>query len=122
MTHQRCPFCREGVTDLDPEKIYREVTSWVTGPKLDSPKLREQSGRVAHKKCVENQAAGQAPDQPSLAAFLGEEDTSDNSSSTSTSSQPPVSSADEGSVAVASDGPPISSWSPMPYELGNSHG
>lgn len=62
---KRCWFCLEGVTLDDPE-TYRQVTSWVNGPKLDGPVLREQSGLVAHKKCVDNLIAGQAPDQPEL--------------------------------------------------------
>lgn len=66
MSVASCWFCNKYVDQSDPDKIYREVTSWVTGPKLQSPVLREQSGRVAHKECVENQVAGQAADQPTL--------------------------------------------------------
>lgn len=65
----KCPFCH-GAVNPDAEENYREVSSWVSGPKLDGPKLREQTGRVAHKHCVENLASGQAPDQPELFAEL----------------------------------------------------
>lgn len=60
-----CTFCEQPVDENDKD-TYREVSSWVSGPKLDGPKLREQTGRVAHKHCVENLAHGQAPDQPLL--------------------------------------------------------
>lgn len=60
-----CVFCPEPL-DLDDESNYREVKSWVTGPKLDGPVLREQTGYVAHKKCIEALMHGQAPDQPVL--------------------------------------------------------
>lgn len=60
-----CAFCPEPVSD-DDQDAYREVVSWVHGPKLDGPKLREQTGRVAHKHCIDNLVAGQAPDQPEL--------------------------------------------------------
>lgn len=60
-----CAFCFDPVNTED-EENYREVSSWVNGPKLDGPKLREQTGRVAHKLCVEHLVAGQAPDQPEL--------------------------------------------------------
>jgi hypothetical protein len=61
----QCAFCPEQVDETNPEN-YHEVTSWVSGPKLDGPKLREQSGRVAHKKCIDNLVHGQAADQPEL--------------------------------------------------------
>jgi hypothetical protein len=60
-----CFFCNKHV-DLDDDKNYREVLSWVSGPKLDSPKLREQTGRVAHKDCIDKILLGQAVDQESL--------------------------------------------------------
>jgi hypothetical protein len=63
----QCPHCGKEVnTDEDPDSFYTEVVSWVTGPKLDHPIMREQTGRFAHKKCVENLQHGQAPDQPEL--------------------------------------------------------
>jgi len=64
-----CAFCHGDITadELDnPDLIYREVASWVTGPKLQSPVLREQTGRVAHVKCVHKVLEGVAPDQDDL--------------------------------------------------------
>lgn len=62
---RECAFCPEQV-DTDDEANYVEVTSWVNGPKLDGPKLRQQTGRVAHQRCIDNMVHGQAPDQPDL--------------------------------------------------------
>lgn len=60
-----CAFCVRPV-DLDDDETYHEVKSWVNGPKLDGPKLREQTGLVAHKACIDKVIAGQAADQPDL--------------------------------------------------------
>jgi hypothetical protein len=68
---KKCAFCPRPVNE-DDEFEYREVSSWVNGPKLDGPKLREQTGRVAHYDCVMNLVHGQAPDQGGLFE-LGEE-------------------------------------------------
>lgn len=62
---QVCAFCFQPV-DPESQDTYRQVTSWVHGPKLDGPKLREQTGALAHGDCVRKQVAGQAPDQPEL--------------------------------------------------------
>lgn len=61
----KCEFCPEPVDADDPE-TYQQVTSWVNGPKLDGPKLRERSGLMAHKKCIDHLVHGQAADQPEL--------------------------------------------------------
>ena len=61
-----CAMCGIMLTsqDLDdPDAIYREVSSWVTGPKLQSPVLRLRTGRIAHKTCIEKLLDGEAPDQ-----------------------------------------------------------
>lgn len=61
-----CAFCHHPIAavELDnPEAVYREVTSWVYGLKLQSPVLREQTGRLAHKTCIVKVLEGQAPDQ-----------------------------------------------------------
>lgn len=65
---QDCPFCTRTGPDTsgDPESFYTEVRSWVTGPKLQSPVLREKTGRVAHRECIENLVKGQAADQPTF--------------------------------------------------------
>jgi hypothetical protein len=60
-----CRFCGRDVDKDDPD-TYRQVVSWVHGPKLDSPVLREQTGAFAHAKCIQRQFVGQAPDQPEL--------------------------------------------------------
>lgn len=57
-----CPFCQREV-DPDSPDVYHEAVSWVTGPKLDHPVLRERTGKVAHKDCIEKLIDGQAPDQ-----------------------------------------------------------
>ena len=64
-----CAFCTRAITAAeldDPDATYREVRSWVTGPKSQSPVLREQTGYIAHVSCVMNQVAGQAADQETL--------------------------------------------------------
>lgn len=60
MPQPECNFCHEPVSDDDPD-LHREVTSWVSGPKLDHPILREQTGRVAHGECVRMVVNGVAP-------------------------------------------------------------
>jgi len=60
-----CALCSESL-DADDTTIYHEVKSWVTGPKLDGPVLRERTGSLAHKSCIANLMHGQAPDQPVL--------------------------------------------------------
>lgn len=61
----RCPFCLKLADSNDPF-TYREVTSWVHGPKLQSPVLRQQTGRIAHPACIDKLVHGQAPDQDEL--------------------------------------------------------
>lgn len=64
-----CPMCLERLTPEvkdDPNAIYHEVVSWVTGPKLQSPVLRAQTGRIAHKTCIDKVLNGQSPDQESI--------------------------------------------------------
>lgn len=68
-TGKYCPMCWKefDLNELDnPELIYREVVSWVTGPKLQSPVLRGQTGRIAHKTCIDKLLEGQSPDQEAL--------------------------------------------------------
>ena len=64
-----CAMCWEEIDSAlkdDPEALYHEVVSWVTGPKLQSPVLRTQSGRLAHASCVHKVLDGQSPDQESI--------------------------------------------------------
>lgn len=65
MAMRPCAFC-ELPCSPDHSDTFHEVTSWVHGPKLDGPKLREQTGRIAHKYCVELAVSGQAADQPKM--------------------------------------------------------
>lgn len=61
-----CHFCLKPFTaeeSDDPDATYRQVESWVTGPKAQSPVLREQTGRRAHKACIDKLIDGQAVDQ-----------------------------------------------------------
>lgn len=60
MPHVACEFCFKPVNDDDPDMM-REVTSWVSGPKLDHPVMREQTGRIAHGECVRMVINGVAP-------------------------------------------------------------
>jgi hypothetical protein len=68
-----CHFCKKDV-DLDDEELFRQVTSWVNGPKLDGPVLREQTGAFAHHYCIEMLIHGQAPDQEGLFSDDGDTD------------------------------------------------
>lgn len=61
-----CAFCGRPVEEGREDEVYREVKSWVTGPKLDHPVMREQTGRVAHASCIRKLKEGQAPDQEEL--------------------------------------------------------
>lgn len=63
-----CPWCGERVyrDGTDDATVYHEVVSWVTGPKLDGPVLRERTGRIAHPECIDKIRNGQAPDQEPL--------------------------------------------------------
>jgi hypothetical protein len=66
---QYCPMCWKDLTPEikdDPDAIYHEVVSWVTGPKLQSPVLRGQTGRIAHKTCIDKVLNGQSPDQEAI--------------------------------------------------------
>jgi len=60
-----CAFCHKPVEADDPT-VHREVISWVSGPKLDSPVLREQTGRLACESCIHKLKLGQAVDQEPL--------------------------------------------------------
>jgi hypothetical protein len=60
-----CPFCGNPVQpdDLD---TWKEVSSWVGGPKKDSSTLRKDTGRYAHGACIHKLKLGQAPDQEDI--------------------------------------------------------
>lgn len=68
----RCAFCYAEFTSAeldDPDSTYVEVSSWVTGPKLQSPVLRSHTGKRAHTGCIKKQIDGEAPDQDELPGF-----------------------------------------------------
>lgn len=66
-THQysRCAFCNRPV-EADDVETYHEVIAWAHGPKMDSPVLRQQTGQLACKNCINKMKQGQAPDQEGL--------------------------------------------------------
>lgn len=59
----KCAICER---PIETEDFYKEVKGWVGGPKKDSMRLREDTGRVAHADCVSILASGQDPTQPDL--------------------------------------------------------
>lgn len=64
-----CAICLGEFTpeDLDdPELTYTHVESWVTGPKLQGPVLRRQTGKKAHTRCIHKIIDGEAADQEPL--------------------------------------------------------
>lgn len=66
-----CPLCNQVIlSDADTAK---EVRGWVSGPKKDSMRAREDTGRVAHAACVEVLIGGQDPAQPDLFGHTGAE-------------------------------------------------
>lgn len=65
----RCPLCKQGV-DKDEPTTYKEVKGWVGGPRKDSMRLREDTGRYAHEACVKKIASGQAIDQPTIQELI----------------------------------------------------
>ena len=46
--------------------VWKQVIGFVGGPKKDSMRLREDTGRYAHDACVQKVQGGQAVDQPSM--------------------------------------------------------
>ena len=60
-----CALCSK---DLNPHDVgtWKEVKGWVGGPRKDSMRLREDTGKFAHDHCVAKLQSGQAVDQPSL--------------------------------------------------------
>lgn len=69
-----CAMCHKQITPEesdDPNALYLEVASWVTGPKLQSPVLRSRTGRVAHVTCVHKIIDGEAADQLPLPGMEG---------------------------------------------------
>jgi len=48
------------------EGTWKQVIGWVGGPRKDSMRLREDTGKHAHAACVEKAQQGQAPDQETM--------------------------------------------------------
>ena len=65
MTEECALGCGNPLNPYD-EGIWKEVKGFVGGPKKDSMRLREDTGRYAHNACVEKANQGQAPDQEEL--------------------------------------------------------
>jgi len=62
---EQCALCGNDLNPYD-AGVWKEVKGWVGGPKKDSMRLREDTGRHAHNGCVQKLQQGQAVDQPSL--------------------------------------------------------
>ncbi len=60
-----CVLCGQSLTPNHPD-TWKQVTGFVGGPKKDSMRLREDTGRYAHDDCVKLAQSGQDPSQPSL--------------------------------------------------------
>lgn len=60
-----CMFCHEPANPDNPD-TYHEVTEFVHGEKKHGAVLRDYTGRIAHKDCVDKLKQGQAVDQPPL--------------------------------------------------------
>jgi hypothetical protein len=61
----RCLICNKKV-NKDDKSTWKQVTGWVGGPRKDSMRLREDTGKYAHDECVLQRQRGIAPDQTSL--------------------------------------------------------
>jgi hypothetical protein len=61
----RCILCKMYVDKNDPSS-WKQVKGLVGGPKKDSMRLREDTGKFAHDECVKKVSYGQAADQPSI--------------------------------------------------------
>lgn len=64
-----CPLCDQTVDPHNPD-TWKQVIGWVGGPRKDSMRLREDTGRYAHNECVAKVQSGQAIDQPSIEELI----------------------------------------------------
>lgn len=62
---ENCVYCGKPVNPFD-SSTWKLVTGWVGGPKRDSMRLREDTGKYAHNHCIQKLATGQAVDQPEI--------------------------------------------------------
>lgn len=65
-TMTTCSLCFKPINSSNNQDLWKEVKGWVGGPKKDSMRMREDTGRFAHNYCVEKIQSGQTPDQPSM--------------------------------------------------------
>lgn len=68
-SQRHCSFCSRRVSVDDPT-AYSQITSWVRGPKKDSPVLREYTGLVACGNCIAKLRAGVSPTSPDFEEAL----------------------------------------------------
>lgn len=59
-SQRNCTFCGRRVS-LDDPTTYSQITSWVRGPKKDSPVLREYTGLLSCGDCIAKLRAGVSP-------------------------------------------------------------
>ena len=52
--------------DEHADETWKEVRGFVGGPRKDSMRLREDTGRFAHAECVQRAQEGQAPGQETM--------------------------------------------------------
>ena len=64
-TTNNCGLCGF-IVDKNALDTWKEVKGWVGGPRKDSMRLREDTGRYAHNECVAKVQQGQAVDQDNL--------------------------------------------------------
>lgn len=60
-----CQLCGQEVDKNDPT-TWKQVIGWVGGPRKDSMRLREDTGKYAHNDCVLKRQRGIAEDQSDL--------------------------------------------------------
>lgn len=66
MNASMCALGCKKVVDHDDPTVWKEVKGFVGGPRKDSMRLREDTGKFAHADCVQKAQMGQAPDQPEM--------------------------------------------------------
>ena len=63
MSETNCSLCGKPVNK---DTAWKEVTGWVGGPRKDSMRLRQDTGKFAHDSCVEKVSSGLPPEQETL--------------------------------------------------------
>ena len=61
----KCELCGKDIDRHSPA-TWKQVIGWVGGPRKDSMRLRENTGKYAHDACVAKIQKGQVVDQPDL--------------------------------------------------------